>query len=71
MTSVKIVETCFAISRVTIRFAAITPPNADISSHMCAFAWASAIGSDEVELPTAIPHGLACLITATAGSLKS
>ena len=38
ITSVKIVETCFAISSVTIRFAAITPPYAEIESHMCALA---------------------------------
>jgi phosphoribosylaminoimidazolecarboxamide formyltransferase/IMP cyclohydrolase len=32
--------------RVTIRFAAMTPPNADTGSHACALAWADAMASD-------------------------
>ncbi len=62
----KISATCFARSTDTGRFVAITPPYADTGSHSWARRWASAMS-----LPTAIPHGLACLMIATAGSLKS
>lgn len=65
-TSVKISATCLARSTVTGRFVAITPPYADTGSHSCARRCASAMS-----LPTAIPHGFACLMIATAGSLKS
>ncbi len=66
ITSVKIPATCSAISTLTGRFVAMTPPNADTGSHACALRWASATSA-----PTAMPQGLACLITATAVSEKS
>ena len=56
---------CSAMARVTGRLAATTPPYADVGSHACALRWASAMSE-----PTAMPHGLACLMIATAGSLK-
>ncbi len=62
-TSVKISLRALAISVVTIRFAATTPPNAETGSHECALRCASAISK-----PTAIPQGLACLMIATHGS---
>ena len=55
-----------AIAAVTGRFAAITPPNAETGSHSWALRWASATSA-----PTAMPHGLACLMIATHGSSKS
>ena len=55
--------TCAAIAAVTVRFAAITPPNAESGSQACAFAWAWATSA-----PTAMPHGFACLMIATAGA---
>ena len=48
------------------RFAAITLPKAETGSHSWARRWASAMSA-----PTAMPHGLACLMIATAGSAKS
>ena len=63
MTSVKISLTCSAISTVTSRLTAITPPKADIGSHACAARWAAAMDSSD----TAMPHGLVCLIIATQG----
>ena len=56
---------------VTVRLAAMTPPNADTGSVAWALAWASAIGSAASAEATATPHGLACLTMATAGSAKS
>ena len=44
---------------------AITPPNADTGSHSWARRCASATSA-----PTAMPHGLACLMIATAGSVE-
>ena len=38
ITSVNTSERDCAIAAVTVRFAAITPPNADTGSHKCAFA---------------------------------
>ena len=58
--------TCSAIATLTGRFVAITPPNADTGSQACARAWASAMSA-----PIAMPHGLACLMIATAGWSKS
>ena len=49
-----------------MRFAAITPPYAETGSQACAFWWATAMSSS-----TAMPHGFACLMMATAGSAKS
>ena len=66
ITSVKISATCRAISTLTGRLAAITPPYAEIGSQAWAFRWASAMSD-----PMAMPHGLACLMIATAGSSKS
>ena len=57
---------CSAASRLTGRFDAITPPYAETGSQACAFRCASAMS-----VPTAMPHGLACLMIATAGALKS
>lgn len=65
-TSVKTSATCSAIATVTGPLVAITPPNAETGSQACAFACASAMS-----VPTAIPHGLACLMMATAGASKS
>ena len=58
--------TCSAITTDTGTLVAITPPNADTGSHSCALRCASATSA-----PTAMPHGLACLMIATAGSSKS
>ncbi len=55
---------------VTVRFAAMTPPNAETGSQAWALAWASAMGSAASAEPTATPHGLACLMMATAGSAE-
>ena len=66
MTSVKISATCSAISTVTSRFAAMTPPNALTGSHSWAARWAAAMSAS-----IAIPHGLACLMIATHGSAWS
>ena len=66
MTSVNTSATWRAISTDTGRFAAITPPNAETGSQ----AWARACAS-ATSPPTATPHGLACLMIATAGSSKS
>ena len=51
---------------VTGPLAAITPPYADTGSEACALRWASARSA-----PTAIPHGLECLMIATHGSVNS
>ncbi len=48
------------------RLAAITPPYALTGSQACAARCASAMSA-----PTAMPHGLACLMIATHGSAKS
>ena len=66
ITSVNTSATCSAISTDTGRLTAITPPNAETGSHSCARRCASATSA-----PTAMPHGLACLMIATAGSSKS
>ena len=66
ITSVNTSATWRAISTLTGAFAAITPPKADTGSQAWARRWASA-----TSVPTAIPHGLACLMIATAGSSKS
>ena len=58
--------TCSAIATLTGTLVAITPPKAETGSHACALRCASATSA-----PTAMPHGLACLMIATAGSLKS
>ena len=55
--------TCSAIAALTSRLVAITPPNALTGSVACALRCASATSA-----PTAIPHGLVCLITATVGT---
>ena len=60
MTSVKISATCSAIATLTSVFVAITPPKALSGSQACALRWASATSA-----PTAMPHGLACLMIAT------
>ena len=65
-TSVNTSATCSAIAALTGRFAAITPPNAETGSQACALRCASAMSA-----PTAMPHGLACLMIATAGAAKS
>ena len=65
ITSVKISATCAAISLVTVPFAAMTPPNADTGSQACALRCASARSA-----PSAMPHGLACFMIATHGSLN-
>ncbi len=70
-TSVNTSATCSAIATVTGRLTAITPPNADTGSQALALRCASATGSAASGAPTAIPHGLECLTTATAGSAKS
>ena len=62
-TSVKISATCSAMVRSTSRLAAMTPPKADTGSHACALRCAAATSA-----PTAMPHGLACLMIATQGS---
>ncbi len=43
----------------------MTPPNAEVGSHSLASRCASAMSA-----PTAMPHGLACLMIATAGSVE-
>ena len=50
---------------MTGRLAAITPPNAETGSQACALRCASATSA-----PTAMPHGLACLMIATAGLVE-
>ncbi len=70
-TSVKMSFTVSAMATVTGRFAAMTPPNAESGSQACAAAWAEAIGSAASAGAIAMPHGLACLMIATAGSSKS
>ncbi len=62
----KMVATNSAISAVTARFVAMTPPNALTGSQACALRCASAMSA-----PTAMPHGLACLMIATQGCSKS
>jgi hypothetical protein len=57
---------CFASSTVTGRLTAMTPPNAETGSQACALRCASAMS-----VATAMPHGLACLMTAAHGSAKS
>ena len=59
-TSVKISAICSAAATVTSRLTAMTPPKADVGSQAWARAWVSA-----TSVPTAIPHGLACLMIAT------
>ena len=63
ITSVNTSATCWAISTDTATLVAITPPNAETGSHACALRWASATSA-----PTAMPHGLACLMIATVGT---
>ena len=65
-TSVNTSAICSAIVRSTSRLAAITPPKADTGSQACALRWAAAMSA-----PTAMPHGLACLMIATHGSAWS
>ena len=65
-TSVKTSAICSAVVRSISRLAAITPPKADRGSHACALRCAAAMSG-----PTAIPHGLACLMIATHGSAWS
>jgi len=62
MTSVKMGRTWPAMVASTSPFVAITPPYAETGSQAWARRWASATVS-----PTAMPHGLACLMMATAG----
>ena len=59
----KISATCSASATLTSPFTAITPPNALVGSVAWALRWASATSA-----PIAMPHGLACLITATHGT---
>ena len=66
ITSVNTSATCSAIATDTGRLTAITPPNAETGSQ----AWARRCAS-ATSAPTAMPHGLACLMIATAGSSKS
>ena len=66
ITSVNVSRSCSAIATETGRLTAITPPNADVGSH--SFAWRCASATSA---PTAMPHGFACLMIATAGSVKS
>ena len=54
------------MAALTGRLAATTPPKADTGSQACARRCASAMSA-----PIAIPHGLACLMIATAGASKS
>ncbi len=65
-TSVNTSATCSAIATETGTLVAITPPNAETGSQACALRCASA-----TSVPTAMPHGLACLMIATAGWSKS
>ena len=55
-----------AIARVTGRLVATTPPYAETGSHSKALRYAASMSS-----PLAMPHGLACLMIATVGSVKS
>ena len=71
MTSVKMSRRFSAIFSVTVRFAAITPPKADTGSHSWARRCALAIGSSAFGAATAMPHGFACLMIATAGLTMS
>jgi hypothetical protein len=71
MTSVKMSRRFSAIFRVTVRLAAITPPNAETGSHSCARRCAEAMGSSALGAAIAMPHGLACLMIATAGLTMS
>ena len=54
------------MATLTGRFVAITPPKAETGSQAWASRWASAMSA-----PTAMPHGFACLMIATAGASKS
>ena len=65
-TSVKMSAIWRARSAVTVPLVAITPPKADDGSQALALACASARSA-----PSAIPHGLECLMMATHGSAKS
>ncbi len=65
-TSVNTSAICRARSAVTGPLAAMTPPKAETGSHALALAWASARS-----VPTAMPHGLECLMMATHGAAKS
>ena len=62
-TSVNTSATCSAMATLTSWFVAITPPNALTGS----VAWASRCAC-ATSAPTAIPHGLVCLTTATVGA---
>ena len=62
-TSVNTGAICSAAAAVSVRLVAMTPPNAETGSQACALACASATSA-----PTAIPHGLACLMIATVGA---
>ena len=62
----KISATWAASSAVTGALAAITPPKAETGSQAWARRWAWAMSA-----PMARPHGLACLMMATQGSVKS
>ena len=66
MTSVNTSATCSAMASDTGRLEAMTPPKADTGSHACALRCASA-----ASVPTAMPHGFACLMIATQGSPMS
>ena len=68
-TSVKMSLTVSAIAAVTGRLVAMTPPKADSGSHSWARRCTASIGSSGA--PAAMPHGLACLMIATAGASKS
>ena len=65
-TSAKPSMICVAMASVTALLAATTPPYAESGSHASAFACAAAMLA-----PTAIPHGLECLMIATQGCAKS
>ena len=66
-TSVKISAICRASAAVTGPLTAMTPPNADGRVAGVRLARAPAARS----APTAIPHGLECLMMAAHGSAKS
>ena len=66
MTSKKISDICLATSSVRVLFNATIPPKALVLSVLNAFSQAFVIF-----LFCETPHGLACLIMATAGSLNS
>ena len=70
-TSVKTSAICSASSAVTGRLTAMTPPKADTGSQACARWWARATSASAPPATAAMPHGLACLMIATAGSAKS